>query len=109
MVISAYRAMWLLAMFDLPVLSTPQKKEYLRFRKVLLRHGFIMLQYSVYARFCPNEDSAKVYRKIIRDNVPPEGNVRVVSITDIQFGKMEVYFGKQQEKPERPMRQLEFF
>ncbi|HHT9133449.1 MAG TPA: CRISPR-associated endonuclease Cas2, partial [Candidatus Avalokitesvara rifleensis] len=48
---SEYRAMWLFAMFDLPVDTKKARREYTRFRKALLTEGFTMLQYSVYARY----------------------------------------------------------
>ncbi len=109
MVLSAYRAMWLIAMFDLPVVTKKQRKEYTRFRNTLLKDGFIKLQYSVYSRFCASEDAAKVHRKIVRESLPPHGQVRILSLTERQFAKMEVYLGQKREKVEKPMVQLEFF
>ncbi|MGH9455773.1 MAG: CRISPR-associated endonuclease Cas2, partial [Terriglobia bacterium] len=44
--LSGYRAMWLFAMFDLPVDEKELRREYTQFRKGLLREGFTMLQYS---------------------------------------------------------------
>lgn len=101
--------MWLMVMFDLPVESQRHRKIYARFRKQLLKHGFIMLQYSVYARYCVSEETSLIYRKYVRDTLPKEGEVRVVSLTDRQFGKMEVYVGEKKEKPEEVPVQLEFF
>ncbi len=43
--------MWLMAMFDLPVETREQRREYTQFRKLLLAQGFVQLQLSVYARF----------------------------------------------------------
>jgi len=51
--LSAYRAMWLMAMFDLPVETKENRRHYTRFRKLLMKDGFMMLQYSVYARYIP--------------------------------------------------------
>src|SRR5687768_14564426 len=84
---SPYRAMWLLAMFDLPVTSKAARKAYGRFRKELLRDGFIMLQFSVYGRYCASEDAAHVHLKRVAVAVPSQGQVRVMMVTDIQFGK----------------------
>ena len=56
--LSAYRAMWLLAMFDLPVETKDNRRDYVRFRRVLLKDGFMMLQFSVYARYIPSEEAA---------------------------------------------------
>lgn len=101
--------MWLVAMFDLPVDTKDAKRQYTRFRKALLRQGFTMLQYSVYARHCASEETAKAHRSRVRGALPPDGQVRVVAITDHQFGKMEVYFGKKRAAAEDPPSQLELF
>ncbi len=55
MILSAYRFMWVVVMFDLPVDTKKARREYTRFRKKLLRDGFMMLQYSVYARHCASK------------------------------------------------------
>ena len=107
--VSPYQAMWLIAMFDLPVETPALRKQYTRFRKALLKDGFAMLQYSVYARFCASEEAAKTHRALVRRNVPPHGQVRLLAFTDHQFGKMEVYFGQIPTEPEQPMHQLELF
>lgn len=109
MSLSPYQAMWLLVLFDLPVDSKSARKQYARFRKELLRDGFTMLQYSVYARFCASEEAAQVHRKTVREGLPPEGQVRIVTLTDIQFGRMEVYLGESAKEPEKKPLQLEFF
>lgn len=101
--------MWMMALFDLPVVTKRQRKEATRFRKLLLKDGFCMLQYSVYARYCASEDVATVHRKKINTHLPDEGQVRIVSLTDKQFGKMEVYCGEKREKTEPAPSQLEFF
>jgi len=109
MALSAYKGMWLMVMFDLPVDSSKNRKIYAHFRKELLKHGFVMLQYSVYARYCASEETSQIYRKYVRQVLPEEGEVRVVSLTDRQFGKMEVFCGEKHKKPEKIPAQLEFF
>ena len=106
---SGYRALWQFALFDLPTLTKRQRREYTRFRKLLLNQGFTMLQYSVYARYCRSEESAEWIREAIRKELPPSGQVRLVSITDRQFGKMEVFFGKLVEEVEDAPEQLLLF
>jgi CRISPR-associated protein Cas2 len=108
-VLSGYRGMWIFAMFDLPVYSKKARRRYTRFRKLLLKEGFSMLQYSVYARYCASEEVAHVHRVRIRSALPPEGYVRVLAVTDRQFGKMESYIGKSSESIEKPPLQLELF
>ena len=48
--LSEYSALWLYTMFDLPVDTQRARREYARFRKALIAEGFLMLQFSVYAR-----------------------------------------------------------
>lgn len=106
---SAYRDVWLFAMFDLPVLEKEERRQYAQFRKALLTEGFTMLQFSVYARHCASEESSEAIRARVRQVLPPAGQVRVLGVTDRQFGKMEVYFGKNRKPSEEPPSQLMLF
>jgi CRISPR-associated protein Cas2 len=107
--LSKFENMWIFAMFDLPVTSDANKREYVRFRKLLLREGFQMLQFSVYAKFCASRENAAKYCKYIEAGLPPDGQVRVIMITDKQFGEMAVFYGKTSQKPEEPPEQLLLF
>jgi len=98
--------MWLVAMFDLPVEDAKARRDYARFRKKLLAEGFSMLQLSVYARWCPSEEASQAYRARLRRAIPPEGEVRLLTVTERQFGKMEVYLGKTRRRPEKKPEQL---
>ena len=51
--------MRVLVLFDLPSVLKSEKRSYVRFRKALLDDGFIMLQYSIYMRFCRNLKTQK--------------------------------------------------
>lgn len=92
--------MWVLAMFDLPVDTPELRRHYTQFRKALLKDGFMMLQYSVYGRFCENDASAEVHKKRIKRWIPSDGEVRVMMVTDRQFARMEVIRGKRSVPPE---------
>jgi CRISPR-associated protein Cas2 len=109
MALSKYRIMWLFVMFDLPVDSTESRREYARFRKQLLTKGFSMLQYSVYAKHLPSEEAAEPLKSHVKAHLPPRGHVRVVAITDMQFSKMESYFGKKRKPVEDPPLQISLF
>lgn len=106
---SEFRAMWLFAMFDLPMETREQRRDYSQFRKLLLREGFAQLQLSVYARFAASEESAEAVRLRIRGAIPPHGQVRLVAVTDHQYGKMELWFGKKRRKVEDPPLQYALF
>ncbi len=89
--LSEYRGVWLFAMFDLPVVDKDDRRRYTQFRNLLLKQGFQMLQFSVYARYFPSEEAGQVHKKRIKKGLPPAGEVRLIMITDKQFGKMETY------------------
>lgn len=109
LLLSAYRSVWLMAMFDLPVETPDNKRDYVRFRKALLKDGFMMLQFSVYARYIPSEEAAEAHRRTIRSAIPPLGQVRLMAVTDLQFGKMEVFYGKKPREPEEAPEQILLF
>ena len=44
----SYRYMRIMVLFDLPVLTEKQRRDYREFRKYLLKAGFFMMQESVY-------------------------------------------------------------
>ena len=96
-------------MFDLPVHDKHARRRYTRFRNQLLTDGFARLQLSVYARYCAREEIAQRIRRIIQQNVPPEGQVRVLSFTDAQFGKMQIFEGQKQVEPENVPEQYLLF
>ncbi|MDR3235054.1 MAG: CRISPR-associated endonuclease Cas2 [Planctomycetaceae bacterium] len=106
---SGYKSMWLIAMFDLPVKTKKERKIYAGFRKSLLELGFSMIQFSVYVRFCGSEELAQKHRRTIRKALPEHGQVRVLTLTDRQFEKMENYVGKLLNPNENAPRQLTFF
>ncbi len=107
--LSGYRFMWVLVMFDLPVDTKKDRRNYRRFRNKLLKDGFDMLQYSVYGRHCPSEENAKVHIQRVENALPPDGQVRVLKVTDKQFERMRIFWGKMRKPPEKALRQLELF
>ncbi|GMW00125.1 MAG: hypothetical protein AMXMBFR84_12630 [Candidatus Hydrogenedentota bacterium] len=107
--VSGYKGMWLFALFDLPVTTKDARRKYAQFRNELLKDGFQMMQFSVYARYCPSEEAAKVHRKRVRLALPPEGHVRLLAVTDKQFAKMEIFIGKKRRVAEEPPEQMQFF
>jgi CRISPR-associated protein Cas2 len=108
-ILSGYRGMWLFTMFDLPVTTKKARKRYTEFRKNLLKEGFSMLQYSVYARYCPSEESAVAFKRRIHSYLPPEGYVRLLMVTDHQFGKMDSFIGEMERVIENAPQQMAFF
>ncbi len=109
MELSGYRFMWVLVMFDLPVDTKKARRAYAQFRKGLLKDGFTRMQFSVYIRHCASEENTDVHIQRVQWMVPDDGEVRILNITDKQFERMRVFWGKRRKPPERPAAQLEFF
>jgi CRISPR-associated protein Cas2 len=109
MELSGYRCMWVLAMFDLPVDTKKARREYTQFRKKLLEDGFAKMQFSVYIRHCASEENADVHEQRVERALPPDGEVRVLRITDKQYERMRIFWGRKRKPPEAPPAQLEFF
>lgn len=86
--------MRVIVMFDLPTATAEDKKNYMRFRKDLIKMGFDMLQYSVYTRITRNYDDARKYINKVRCILPPVGSVRVLQVTEKQYAGMLVMLGK---------------
>lgn len=89
----SYRFMRMLVFFDLPTETDADRREYRRFRKLLIRNGFIMLQESVYCKLLLNTTAQNTVAELLRRNRPAEGVVQMLTITEKQFAKMEFITG----------------
>lgn len=81
-------------MFDLPVASKKDRKEYAKFRKYLITDGYDMLQFSVYSRITQNHDDARKHIERLTNNLPPKGAVRVIQVTEKQYNSMLILVGE---------------
>ena len=106
---SEYRIMWVLVFFDLPTETKKDRKSATQFRKKLLDDGFTMFQFSIYVRHCPSMENAQVHVRRVKSGLPEQGQVGILSITDKQFGSIELFIGKKEEKIKSPNQQLELF
>lgn len=90
----SYRFMRIIVFFDLPTETNENKREYRKFRKMLIENGFFMLQESVYCRMALNQTDAGMIVNTIKANKPPKGLVQMLTITEKQFSKMEIVSGE---------------
>lgn len=90
----SYRFMRILVMFDLPVVTSVERKEYTRFRKYLIKSGFLMMQESIYCKLSPNSTLADAVVENVKKNKPGKGLVQVLRVTEKQFAKMEYIVGE---------------
>lgn len=107
--LNAYRIMWVLVMFDLPTETKKDRKLYAKFRKEILADGFAMFQFSMYIRHCSSRENADVHVQRVRKILPPKGHVGIMTITDKQFGLMEIFRGKDLVDTPVGVQQLELF
>ena len=89
----SYRFMRTLVFFDLPTESNEDKREYSRFRKFLIKEGFMMLQFSVYTKLAINKTVAAQIKNRITKNKPKSGSVALMEITEKQFSEIEWILG----------------
>lgn len=108
-VASKYRMAWVLVFFDLPVGTPEERKAAANFRKDLVRDGYIMVQYSVYARPCGSADRVETQVRRLKPKIPPKGEVRSLIISDAQWGRMLVMHSQQKVESEKQPEQMMFF
>ncbi len=107
--ISEYRIMWILVFFDLPTDTKKDRKASALFRKNLIKDGFTMFQFSIYIRHCASQENAMVHVNRVKSFLPDYGQVGIMTITDKQFGNIQLFYGKKQNEVKSPGIQLELF
>ena len=107
--LNAYRIMWVMVFFDLPTETAAERKVASKFRKEILGDGFSMFQFSIYLRHCPSRENADVHTKRVKKLLPEKGHIGILSITDKQFGDMEIFYGKKVAEAKKPVQQLQMF
>lgn len=85
--------MRVLVFFDLPIVTSENKKAYRDFRKYLLKNGFLMLQESVYCKLALNGTAVKTIVDGIHKNKPEEGLIQLLTVTEKQYSKMDIVIG----------------
>ncbi len=86
----SYRFMRVLVFFDLPVITGENKRAYRKFRKYLLKNGFLMLQESVYCKLALNGTAVKAIVDNVHKNKPEEGLIQLLTVTEKQYAKMDI-------------------
>ncbi|WP_075983391.1 CRISPR-associated endonuclease Cas2 [Bacillus massilinigeriensis] len=85
--------MRLILFFDLPMNTKEERRIYTKFRKYLISNGFMMLQFSVYAKIFPNRISLYQYIEGLKRNLPVRGSIRIMGVTEKQYEKMFILVG----------------
>mgnify|MGYP002298449712 CR=1 FL=1 len=94
----SYRFMRVVVFFDLPVDTASDRSEYRRFRKFLIRNGFVMMQESVYSKIVLNNTAAVAVQENVRLHKAAKGLIQMLVITERQFERMEIVVGEPQNE-----------
>ena len=90
----SYRFMRIVLFFDLPTLTEKNRKEYTKFRKFLIKTGFMMLQESVYVKLALNATTTNTLMKNLEKNKPEEGLIQILLVTEKQYSKLYMLLGE---------------
>lgn len=107
--LSAYRLMWMIVMFDLPVVEKAERKAAADFRNRLLDMGFEMSQFSVYLRFCASPAQVETYVKRIEATLPAGGKVHILQMTDKQYERVISFHGQAKQAATKAPDQFDLF
>lgn len=107
--LSGYRLMWVVVMFDLPVVEKSERKAATDFRNALLDMGFEMSQFSVYMRFCSSQSQVDTYCAQIENSLPAGGKVNILQFTDKQYERIITFRGKTKQPLNKSPDQYDLF
>jgi CRISPR-associated protein Cas2 len=101
--LSGYRIMWIMALFDLPVLTKGERARATKFRQFLLDEAFMMMQFSCYIRFAAGKEQAEAITRRVGSAVPSPGKVDVIWFTDKQYENIQSFRGRNTSpRPPKP-------
>lgn len=107
--LSGYRLMWIVVMFDLPVVEKVERKAATDFRNALLDMGFEMSQFSVYMRFCSSQAQIDTYCTTVEKCLPVGGKVNILQFTDKQYERIITFSGKTKQPANKSPDQFSLF
>ena len=90
----SFREMRVFVMFDLPIGTAEERRAYTRFRKFLMKNGFIMMQWSIYSKLCLNPSAVKATYDKVKKSVPTKGTVQLMVVTEKQYASIEYLTGE---------------
>ena len=107
--LSGYRLMWMMVMFDLPVVEKAERRAATEFRKALLDLGFEMSQFSVYMRFCTSPAQIDTYCRRVESALPTGGKVNILQFTDKQYERIISFRGQARQPDQKVPDQFDLF
>ncbi len=107
--LNGYRIMWMLVMFDLPVVDPEERAAATQFRLHLLDMGFSRAQLSVYMRFCTNHAQIQTYCQRVENALPKGGQVNILQLTDKQYERIISFQGRFKQPAQKTPDQFDLF
>ena len=97
--------MRLIVMFDLPTGTVGERRAANQFRQFRLHDGYYMMQFSIYVRLCNGQEAATKRRGRLLRELPEEGSVRTLLVTERQFEAMEILCGEKIPDLDEPQKE----
>ncbi len=98
--------MRILLFFDLPMNDYQDIRHYTKFRKKIIKEGFIMMQKSVYTKLCLNQTSVNLMKKKLLSIKPKKGLIQILVITEKQFASIDNLIGENCLKHEDSIKRM---
>ncbi|KRK81041.1 hypothetical protein FD03_GL001177 [Companilactobacillus nodensis DSM 19682 = JCM 14932 = NBRC 107160] len=93
-------------MFDLPTLTSQDRRNYRQFMKKLRLDGFTMMQESIYTCVLIDATAAKFLTNKVELYAPNKGLIQALPITEKQYEAMRYLTGKKKDTPDRRFERL---
>ena len=107
--LSVYRIMWMMVLFDLPVVESEERKAATDFRNFLKDQGFEMAQFSVYVRHTPGKEAVEALTRKVESALPQGGKVDILQFTDKQYENIISFRGRTKQPPPKNPEQYVLF
>ncbi|MDR1991725.1 MAG: CRISPR-associated endonuclease Cas2 [Mycoplasmataceae bacterium] len=88
------KIMRMILFFDLPAETVSDKKAYAIFHKELIKHGWIMLQFSVYCKIINFQTKMVSEIQKLQGAIPKYGNIRILNVTEHQYQNIKIILGE---------------
>lgn len=79
--------------FDLPMVTSKEKRIYRGFRKGLIQFGFVMCQESMYTKLCLNSTQVKRAEGYLNKIKPEVGQIEYYVLTERQYARRVILTG----------------
>lgn len=90
----SFRFMRVVLFYDLPAVTFAERRIHAKFRRTLVKDGFIMLQESVYCKLALNMSYVNAIIKDVEKYKPEIGLIQILTITENQYERMIYVLGE---------------